>query len=203
MHSIKATQRTLSTKSVEQTYKITQTFRTHPRYNKSMNDNTGITEVEPATKQAGEIRRNSNGTFAAGQSGNVSGRGGFGDNPENRASGSWRKEDTVRYKLEQMMVLTGIELSGLVEDDNTPLFERKLAQAMIDGSWPVLKDMMNEVYGRPKESIEVNTDDNYPPIIRGFVIPTLPEDFLEGIDNDIREQLGEEEAARILNAKQQ
>ena len=40
--------------------------------------------------------------------------------------------------------------------------------------------------------------DNTEHIIKGFVIPTLPEHF---IDKDIIEQLGEEEAAKILGAK--
>ena len=77
------------------------------------------------------------------------------------------------------MILTEAELIGLYEADDTPLFERKLANAMIDGTWPVIREMMNEVYGRPKESIDINDQSEYPPIIRGFVIPTALKDFID------------------------
>lgn len=159
-----------------------------------MNDNAVDKEVTPSTKQAvsGRDRR---GRFTPGNTPAT----GFHTNPERRSDGSWRKEDTARYKLEQMMVLTDVELSRLIDDSNTPLFERKLAQAIVDGTWLVLRDIMNEVYGRPKESIDISSQDNPLPLIKGFILPTLPEHF---IDKDIIEQLGEEEAARVLNAKQ-
>lgn len=156
-----------------------------------MNSNTDDTGVTPSTKQAVD-GRDERGRFAPGNTPAT----GFHTNPERRSDGSWRKEDTARYKLEQMMILTDVELSSLIEDGSTPLFERKLAQSIIDGSWPVLRDMMNEVYGRPKESIDISSQDNALPIIKGFVLPTLPEHF---IDKDIIEQLGEEEAAKVLN----
>ena len=55
--------------------------------------------------------------------------------------------------------------------------------------------MINEVYGRPKETVELNDQSEYPAIIRGFILPTAPTDF---IDKDIREQLGEELASKHL-----
>lgn len=160
-----------------------------------MSDSDYETDGSTATKQAvsDAARKIRNGE--KGVSLNPSGKGGFGDNPENRSNGSWKRQDTPRYKLEQMMMLTEIELSAMHGDPNTPLFERKLAQAIIDGSWSVIRDMINEVYGKPKETVDFNDQTNYPPIIRGFVLPTAPADF---IDVDIRTQLGEEVAARVL-----
>lgn len=151
------------------------------------NDNRGETAVEQAVDG-----RDKRGRFAPGNTPTT----GFHTNPERRSDGSWKKEDTARYKLEQMMTLTNDKLSSLIENDNTPLFERKLAQAIVDGSWPVLRDMMNEVYGKPKESIELSSQTQDPFIIRGFVLPVAPEDF---IDKDIIEQLGEEQAAEVLD----
>lgn len=151
------------------------------------NDNRG----GAAAKQA-VAGRDQRGRFAPGNTPIT----GFHTNPERRSDGSWCKEDTARYKLEQMMTLTNDKLSSLIENDNTPLFERKLAQAIVDGSWPVLRDMMNEVYGTPKESIELSSQTQDPFIIRGFVLPVAPEDF---IDKDIIEQLGEEQAAEVLD----
>ena len=158
-----------------------------------MDSDTGETEVDTATKQAVNDR-DERGRFISGNTPTA----GFHTNPERRNDGSWNKADTPRYKLEQMMVLTDKELSEVIDSKKTPAFERKLAQSIVDGSWSVLRDMINEVYGKPKETIDVNSQENSIPIIKGFVIPTLPEDF---IDKDIREQMGEEKAKEILDGK--
>ena len=147
-----------------------------------MSDNNTNTS-QPAPKQAGEILRERNGQFTPGQSGNPAGVGGFGDNPQNRANGSWKKEDTARFKLEQMMQLPEDQLQAIGSDMTAPLFERKLAKAMIDGQWTVIKEMMQEVYGR-KTDIDMNlrAEDGVP-IIKGFVIPAAPKDFIDDDDN--------------------
>lgn len=151
-----------------------------------MNDNKG-TDATPAPKQAGEIARDRLGQFPPGQSGNPSGKGGFADNPENRANGSWKKEDTARFKLEQMMQLPEDQLLAISTKVDAPLFERKLAKAMVDGQWTVIKEMMQEVYGR-KTDIDMNLrGEEGIAIIKGFVIPTAPEDFIND-DGEQREQ---------------
>lgn len=110
---------------------------------------------------------------------NKSGKGGFGDNPENRSDGSWKKEDTPRFKLEQMMKLTEAELRDVAGNESTPFFERKIATAMKVGDWKTIEAMMNQVYGTPKNEIDMKvTDEGGVPLIRGFVIPHLPKDFI-------------------------
>lgn len=81
----------------------------------------------------------------------------FGSKPENRHHGAWKKEDTPRFKLEQMMKLSEAELTEVIEDVVAPLFERKLAKAIQNGNWTVIKEMTQEVYGKPKESVDVTT----------------------------------------------
>lgn len=88
---------------------------------------------------------------------NPTGKGGFGDNPQNRNPGGWKKEDTPRYKLEQMMKLGEEELRKIAESKDAPLFERKLAICIRKGEWREIKEMIHEVYGRPKESVDVTT----------------------------------------------
>lgn len=83
---------------------------------------------------------------------------GFEAHPERRHNGAWKKEDTPRYKLEHMMRLSEQELSAIVNDKSAPLFEKKLATAMIDGNWQVIKEMTQEVYGKPKESVDMTTN---------------------------------------------
>ena len=72
-----------------------------------------------------------------------------------RHNGAWKKEDTPRYKLEQMMKLSEQELILLYEDKTAPYFERKLARCINKGDWKVIEAMMNQVYGQPKQSVEM------------------------------------------------
>ena len=81
----------------------------------------------------------------------------FGSMPENRHNGAWKKEDTPRYKLEQMMKLPEPDLRSIAEDKDAPLFERKLATAIAKGQWREIKEMIQEVYGKPKESVDLTT----------------------------------------------
>ena len=78
-----------------------------------------------------------------------------------RHNGAWKKEDTPRYKLEQMMKLSEKELRAVADDENASYFERKLARCINKGDWKVIEGMMNQVYGQPKQSVE--TIDLTPP----------------------------------------
>lgn len=76
-------------------------------------------------------------------------------NGNKRHDGSWKKEDTARYKLEQIMKLNLAQVGALANDENAPVFERNLAKALVKGDWKILESMMNQVYGAPKQRIEV------------------------------------------------
>ena len=71
-----------------------------------------------------------------------------------RHNGAWKKEDTARFKLEQMLKLTEPELRDLAQDKDAPLFERKLATCIATGKWKEIEGMMNQVYGQPKQQID-------------------------------------------------
>ena len=79
---------------------------------------------------------------------------GFEAHPERRHNGAWKKEDTARYKLEQMLKLSEEELKKVIFDNTAPLFERKLASCITKGEWKEIEGMMNQVYGQPKQKIE-------------------------------------------------
>lgn len=81
-----------------------------------------------------------------------------------RHNGAWKKEDTVRFKLEQMMKLSDEELQDVAQDKDAPLFERKLAMAIDKGDWKVIESMINQVYGQPKQQVE-NTLIEYKPLV--------------------------------------
>jgi len=71
-----------------------------------------------------------------------------------RHNGAWKKEDTARFKLEQMLKLSEGELRDLAQNKDAPLFERKLATCIATGKWREIEGMMNQVYGAPKQIVE-------------------------------------------------
>lgn len=79
---------------------------------------------------------------------------GFEKYPERRHNGAWKKTDTARYKLEQMLKLTDKELEAVYTDPDAPLFERKLAESIKFGNWKTFDRMMVQVYGMPKQQVE-------------------------------------------------
>ena len=81
---------------------------------------------------------------------------GFEAHPERRNNkGYWKKEDSARFKLEQMLKLDEDQLKKVFEDPKASLFERKLAGCIANGDWKQLEGMMNQVYGMPKQNVEV------------------------------------------------
>ncbi len=87
---------------------------------------------------------------------------GFEAHPERRHNGAWKKTDTARYKLEQMLKLSEPELKALIQDKNAPMFERKLATCIATGKWKEIEGMMNQVYGQPKQVVETPNIDVKP-----------------------------------------
>lgn len=57
---------------------------------------------------------------------NPSGKGGFGDNPQNRSDGGWKKEDSYSYQLRLMDRMTVKEFKEWIT--NHPEDERTMAQ---------------------------------------------------------------------------
>lgn len=88
--------------------------------------------------------------------------GGPKGNPRN--PGGWKKEDTPRYKLEQMMKLTESELQEIANNRDAPNFERKIAIAINKGQWREIESMINQVYGQPKV-VQENHNIEYKPLV--------------------------------------
>ena len=78
-----------------------------------------------------------------------------GGNPQRR--GLWDITSTPRFKLEKMMNLSIKDLEVIVRDEDAPLFERKLAKAVVEDDWKTYREMMHEVYGTPKQSVDVTS----------------------------------------------
>ena len=116
--------------------------------------------------------RNPDGTFAKGtQPPNT-----LRERPQDRHNGSWHKENTPRYWLEEMMKMSEGELQKIYDNEKQPFFKRKLAKCIKDGEWKEIKEMTQEVYGKmPEFQITLEPDeetkDEANKIIRGFALP--------------------------------
>lgn len=77
------------------------------------------------------------------------------------------------------MMLTEAEIIAIEKDEDAPMFERSIARVMLDANWNTLSSMIDQVYGKAKEKIDIKDISENGPIIKGFVIPTLPEDFIQ------------------------
>lgn len=84
--------------------------------------------------------------------------GGKRGNP--RGHGFFKVEDTPRAKLEKMITLTDEELEKIRTNPTAPRFEKDIADVMLDPSlktsekWKIIKEMIDEIYGLPKQSVE-------------------------------------------------
>lgn len=79
-----------------------------------------------------------------------------------RHSGAWKKEDTLRYKLEKLINgLDDNELEEVLKDPKTSPGVRRLATLLYksnyekpENEWRVWESALNQAYGLPKQSIE-------------------------------------------------
>lgn len=167
-----------------------------------MSNNIG-NRGEAATKQAAE-GRDERGRFVAGNAP----RTGFHTNPERRSNGSWKKEITPRAKLEKMFAdMTLGEFLTQTNDDNVisnldakigdVFVSERLANILEDDLEGTGKIKVNSkefdsllyyVYGHKSESDSIiRTDENDPLVIKGFILPTAPEDFIDDNGNQIKQ----------------
>lgn len=95
---------------------------------------------------------------------------GFEKYPERRHNGAWKKEDTLRYKWEQMLKLDADELQAVLENPKASKVERITAEVLLDTSMKSyeklasLEKLANQVYGMPKQ-INENKNIEIKPIL--------------------------------------
>lgn len=82
---------------------------------------------------------------------------GFEKYPERRHNGAWKKEDTLRYKWEQMMKLDDDELQAVLNDPKATRVEHMTAEILLDKTMKpaekmsILATLSNQIYGMPKQ----------------------------------------------------
>lgn len=167
-----------------------------------MNSNVVIAEVEPSTKQDGEIPRQEGGRFATGNNANPTGKGGFSVRPQDRNSGHWNKEESISYWYNKLLRVPSDDFDKFkpaTKAQHIAWTKIQAATGSDEFALKCTKEITDRTEGRPRQDIDMNVEnDNAVPLIKGFVIPTLPEHF---IDKDIIEQAGEELGRKILASK--
>lgn len=86
---------------------------------------------------------------------------GFEAHPERRHNGAWKKEDTLRFKLQQVAKMTTEELEELLNDHKVGDFEKNAARTILEMAgmkpaerWRVLEGLTNQDSGFPKQQVE-------------------------------------------------
>lgn len=80
-------------------------------------------------------------------------------NPQGR--GFWKKENTLRWKLQQVAKMTEPELNELLNNSDVGEFEKNAARTILEMSgldpnkrWQVLEGLTNQDSGYPKQQVE-------------------------------------------------
>jgi hypothetical protein len=77
-----------------------------------------------------------------------------------RSNGAWKKEDTPRYKIEQIIKLEDGALREIRDDPAAPRFEREIAHLLLDNTlerdkkWKIIEGMINQSHGMPSQSVD-------------------------------------------------
>lgn len=78
-----------------------------------------------------------------------------------RHNGAWKKEDTLRYKLQQVAKMTTEELQDLLSNPEVGEFEKNTARTILEMSeiepnkrWQILEGLTNQDSGYPKQQVE-------------------------------------------------
>ncbi len=86
---------------------------------------------------------------------------GFETHPERRHNGAWKKEDTLRFKLQQIAKMTEEELKALLNNPDAGLYEKQVSQTILslddvdpNKRWQILEGLTNQDGGYPKQQVE-------------------------------------------------
>lgn len=114
---------------------------------------------------------------------NPTGKGGFGDHPENAAHGRWRKEDSYTYNVNKFGRMTDIELQEVIlqaKGGELTQFQRAALQTVLDmqkkEGWKKLVDTIDRVDGKALQPVEQT--------VNGYVPPTINIEFVKDDEDE-------------------
>lgn len=93
---------------------------------------------------------------------NPTGKGGFGENPQNRNDGRWARESSVSYQYNYLIRLSISDFKLWATEH--PETERTMAQQLAyeaikraEGDLPYLKEITDRTEGKPYQSIDLTS----------------------------------------------
>jgi hypothetical protein len=93
---------------------------------------------------------------------NPTGKGGFGDNPQNRSDGGWKKENTISYQYKRFLNMSPDELKAFAnvpDNERTVAMDIAYSQVLASRkSLPHTKEITDRTEGRAKESHDITTN---------------------------------------------
>lgn len=117
---------------------------------------------------------------------NPTGIGGFQDHPELRSTGRWSKDTSISYWYNKLGRMTLKELEEFEKkgDELTPF--QKTALVRVKRAYKgdpeglaEAKEVADRTEGKAKQEIGIDASDDMKTIMRGFIIPTLPTDWID------------------------
>lgn len=86
-----------------------------------------------------------------------------------RGRGFWKKEESLRWKLQQVAKMTSEELKDLLNSSETGEFEKNIAKTILEldavdpnKRWQILEGLTNQDSGYPKQQVEQKNIDIKP-----------------------------------------
>lgn len=125
------------------------------------------------------------GRIEPGDKRNPTGKGGFGDNPQNRNPGHWNPRLSPSFLANKFLRLTPAQLQGEAQRSDLTVVERMVICQLLDAIGADLKprdrsDLAERVYdraeGKPVAKIDAAVDQTPPPIINLTVADTSDPD---------------------------
>ena len=96
---------------------------------------------------------------------NPTGRGGFGDHPENRNPGGWKKELVFSYQYRRFMNMTVTELRAYAEvpESERTVVEDLAYSRVLDAkkSLPDVKEITDRTEGKPIQTVDMNLSNDH------------------------------------------
>lgn len=89
---------------------------------------------------------------------NYTGKGGFGDNPQNRSDGGWKKEESISYQYNKLMRLTPEELSAFKpETVAQEIALKRITAARTAKGLNDTKEITDRTEGKAPQSLDVTS----------------------------------------------
>jgi hypothetical protein len=93
---------------------------------------------------------------------NPTGKGGFGDHPEHRNPGGWRKEVSFSYQYKRFMSMSVADLKKYADtpESNRTVVEDLAYSRVIAAkkSLPDIKEIADRTEGKPQQSVDVTSN---------------------------------------------